>query len=234
LLSGDRQVTAVRTIRRATWLWLVPVMAGCYGLCPPLWAPGCSVVRADEPSQGPADTPGLWRTPEHEGANGLYLLLRLSGCEVEYEAVQDALAVKNGRPSMLELRTAAERLGLRTAIQKWRPGDLAESRTPVIAHLESIGGEAGRFVLVIGLGSTKCRVIHCGHAVMEQMSRDGFVRAWSGYVLVPEPPRGQWLQSQYRWMTSVGVGFLGIAVYGWWRIRSILRGTRSAACALSS
>jgi ABC-type bacteriocin/lantibiotic exporter with double-glycine peptidase domain len=156
----------------------------------------------------------------------LYVLARLSGAQVEYEDVRRELSVKDRRNSLVDLRDASQRFGLRTVIYKWDPQELAHFGKPVIAYMEGLQGTSGSFVTVLKLFETKCHLID-GNATFIEMPIDDFRRYWTGYVLAPH---SSWIKSvqSNSWCVSLAIGVLGIVGYASWRTRGFSRSSTSS------
>ena len=94
-----------------------------------------SLTRADNAAPGTAAL-GIWRTPENDGLNCLYLMLHLHGRPATYDSLSQFVPRTEQGATLVELRNAAQQCGLNTRITKRTPSDLAECQFPVLTHLD--------------------------------------------------------------------------------------------------
>jgi hypothetical protein len=156
-----------------------------------------------EADGGQADAPtatALWRRPENDGRNCLFLQLRHLGYPGRYEDYLRAVADRPGLDQLGGLSAAAKELGYDLVTVRLTMAELERSRTPTIVHLEWQDRETGYFGLVVGFGrddaSDHVILIHGGMATVDAMPRDAFRREWGGYALVPprESGWGPWIR----------------------------------------
>jgi ABC-type bacteriocin/lantibiotic exporter with double-glycine peptidase domain len=124
------------------------------------------------------------------GPNSLYMLLRMCGRPVTFEQVARQCGSDNRWTTMLELRDAADRLGLATRVRRGTLDDLDSFSLPFIAHSRSQFGVAandnvGHYLLVVNVGETTVDFVDgtCGDLV--SYPRDRFMKYWTGYLLEP-------------------------------------------------
>lgn len=163
-------------------------------------------------AKGNGDSSGIWRTPQHDAVNCLYLLLRLSDRQIEYTDVKESLRASEGQVSFAELRDAAGSLGQATELYQCGPDDLAGDRLPVISLIENPTGRGGVFVLLIGFDGSQWHYINGATATIEEMPIDDFRRHWSGCFLARRSGGNMWAM-------SIGGGMLVIVGYWWLRVR---------------
>jgi hypothetical protein len=175
-------------------------------------------LAAAEPLPDGGETPGVWRTTSHEGANCLYLLLLLSGRKADYGDVTAAIHATNSENSLAGLREAAQRLGLDTTVYRWQPHELAHAPCPVIAFVDNYDGEGGYFALIFQTTDANCSLVTGPNATFVDLRAEDFRQVWSGYVLAPTQPT----RSQTPELLSSGAGVLILAAYGWLRARRVL------------
>jgi hypothetical protein len=174
-------------------------------------------LAAGEPLLDRGETPAVWRTPSHDGANCLYLLLALSGRNVDYHDVTAAVEASGRGSNLAGLRDAARRLGLETSVYQWRPGQLIHAPSPVIAYLDSYNGEGGYFTLVFEATERDYCLVNGAKVTVEDLRTEDFCHVWSGYVLAPTQP--------HRWKAerlSYGISIIVLAGYAWFRLRGVL------------
>lgn len=144
-------------------------------------------ARAEDQAK-PEDGAWIWRTPSNSGLNSLYLLLHYNHRPVNYERLA-ALLPSGGRgTSLADLQDAARASGLKTRILKWGPAEFGRFANPAVVHVEDPAQDGGRFVLAVYRGGANYEVVDGATAQLMETPIDEFRRAWSGYVLVPEPP----------------------------------------------
>jgi hypothetical protein len=158
----------------------------------------------------------LWRTPNADSVNCVYLQMRLLGHGVDYATLKQSVHADEVGTSLGMLKEVTGRCGLQTRILRCAPSELAKLPMPAIAHMEDQRTGGGRFVLLFTAGKESYGIIDGTTATIEELSADEFLREWSGYVLIADSEAPQ------QWMLSLGAGILAIAMYAWWRIRGSL------------
>jgi hypothetical protein len=193
--AGRTQQLHTNGVREPVRLMLLMgVVAGCAGLC----RAGSEADSAPSP---------IWRQPRQNGANALYLFLRLHHRPVSYAAVEKALPAADHGHSLLQLRDASRQLGLPAGVYKCRPDDLARGPLPVVALLDNPSGTGGTFVVLLNQNGGSWFFLNAVTATVEEMSADEFRRRWSGSVLVR---RAAWPP----WVVSLGGSLVVLAAYG--------------------
>ena len=155
-----------------------------------------------------------WRVPQHCGRNCVYITLRLLQTDVAYGDVQGELPERQEGHSLLELRQAASKFGVKMQIVKGPPEILTNCSLPVIAHWEEEEKVTGHYVVVIACTSEEVRYIDGTTAMIGTMPMVDFQTKWTGYLLIPEP------SSDSRWVyaTVIGTELLILFVVLWrWR-----------------
>lgn len=130
----------------------------------------------------------IWRIPEREGANALYLWLRLHDASVDYHEIVK-LSDQFPRPlSLLDLKSAARQKGLNAVVQQGNTDDLIKGREPVVVYLEGVDGEHGFFALVLVVNTDdEIVLLNTSSAILTSMSGDSFRRIWTGHYLTVRP-----------------------------------------------
>ncbi len=126
--------------------------------------------------------------------NCLYLLLCAYGVACDFDQVVRELPVGEGGASMLELRDAADRLGLPCEIHRLDldTAQLAQCRLPVVAYFTASyhGNRTGHFVLVYDVVSEGDRkgvwFIDSTDGKQVRYPWERFPVKWSGHVLMPK------------------------------------------------
>jgi hypothetical protein len=129
----------------------------------------------------------IWRRPDYDAINCLFLQLRCLGYTATY---QDYLAAVNKnivqrRPSLASLTLEADRLGYKLLPVQLTMSELESLQTPALVHLESTDEASGHFACVVRCSAKDVILIDGAKATRETLSRDSFRRQWTGYVLAP-------------------------------------------------
>jgi len=164
-------------------------------------------VRASESSPPVADS---WRSPENDGLNCLYILLKSRNFDTDYKGLSRRLLKSGGPATLVDLKRATEEVGAEGVIIKGDPETLKAS-LPAIAHIQDFRDGSQGFVLVFGMSEADVQLIHGNYATIDQMSQDEFRLLWSGYALRLEGRTGWW--SARGWTTSwYGVSCVSVGV----------------------
>lgn len=124
-----------------------------------------------------------WRDAEHGGQNCLYVFLRLiTGKQLDYASLTDS----DGLPpqSLVQLGTIASRYTTRAAIRQLKPADLTDLEVPALVHLNGDDAVHGCFVLLLQQQGQNLVFMNGPSATISAMTREDFLRRWSGYCLV--------------------------------------------------
>jgi hypothetical protein len=123
------------------------------------------------------------------GPNSLYVLLRLSGVDVEHRDIDRYYPRHPKGMSMLELKRACTDFGLAADIRRCTKADLRELRFPVIAHVYyGPQAEADHYVVITRrLDRDRIEVIDGTTGNVYQFLIDRMDNVWQGYLLVPRP-----------------------------------------------
>jgi ABC-type bacteriocin/lantibiotic exporter with double-glycine peptidase domain len=131
----------------------------------------------------------IWRVPENDSVNSLYIFLRYHGIQVQYSELHERLLsqASTQRISLLTLKNVAESYGLTTQIVSCEPSQLSRY-VPGITVLNSTRFTSSSFALIFG-STTDERfrlIINGGSAAVERVPTEQFARTWSGAVLIPQ------------------------------------------------
>jgi len=176
----------------------------------------------DSPSvHAPAAIPLPERAQRECGLNSLYLMLRLTGHDVTFDQVREAVTVGPSGTSLLELRQAASRLGMRTAVQRCSMDELASLPKPVIAYFHSKDpepqGRPGHYVVVLRADAAGVEIIDGNLAASFWYNAGHFEAEWSGHVLTPSP-LGSWVRPLA--LTAVAGACVALGM-SFWRARAV-------------
>jgi peptidase C39-like protein len=171
-------------------------------------ASGATAVAASEPSEGAHGDPADWRSPANDGATCLYLQLAALGHPIDYASVRQAVSDAGSTVTLVSLREAAQRCGVRMRIVRCRPDELRRMPKPVITYIHGVR-TGGGFALLYSMDK-KCGLIPGATACIEELKIDKFRRDWSGFVLVPQPPGS--------WWNSIAGSLVVLAAYCGWRL----------------
>jgi hypothetical protein len=133
-----------------------------------------------------SDDNKIWRDPNHDAANVLYLFLRIYGFAASYNQICDATPSQRHPQSLQEIKTIAESLGCPMAIRQIKPDeDLKMIPLPVITFLEGDTLEKGSFVLLLQVRKNEILFVDGASALVSVVSRESFFRRWNGIVTIP-------------------------------------------------
>jgi predicted double-glycine peptidase len=144
-----------------------------------------------QPSPAPLTEEDVLRKQMSCGPNSLYLLLKLWGRPVPYGELEKDLPVEERGISMLQLRDAAQRHGLRATVCRYTMDELQNRPLPLIAHFpEEVAGKAGgHYVVVVKVvpqGDERgVWFIDGTNGQLTRFRWERFPAFWSGYVLEP-------------------------------------------------
>ena len=130
----------------------------------------------------PADQ--VWRLPENDGINCLFVFLDVYGKSQPYEHVVSSLAGSSNAQTLHSLQAASKKMGLATLVRQCAPAEIRPIHLPAIAHLDSVRSDHGRFVLLVGLTEKMCVLFEGSTFVYREIPIAEFRRRWSGHVLL--------------------------------------------------
>jgi ABC-type bacteriocin/lantibiotic exporter with double-glycine peptidase domain len=128
----------------------------------------------------------MWRLPQNDGVNTLYLQLRLLGYSGGYANLRDQMGGIETPASLDAVEATAERLGYRLVAKKLTSQDLASWPSILMVHQEEAVGH-GCFSLLLGRVGDQAALISGSDMEIHLVPFDAFLRSWSGYALVEEP-----------------------------------------------
>ncbi len=201
---------------RSTANWVI-VLGGLGAV---LTTPGG--VWADESATTPEHL--HWREPASCGIGSSYMLLKAKGREVSYQEVEAAVGVDAdgsgglAGSSLAAIERGCRQLGVEVTVLNLAPAELSQVQFPAIAHLTGATRRArqtrsaviGHYVLILNVTDHNVWFIDPSVGYSQQSPRGDFLRAWSGYLIVPEdqiprPSIGQYL-------TYAGIGALAATI----------------------
>lgn len=133
-----------------------------------------------------------WRTPNNDGLNCLYLLLRTHGVDAGYDDLEKSTKARGECMNLLSLRKSVEQHGLGAQVIKTNLTDLREYSFPIIAYMDGSLGEGSGFVLLLEVNGSSCSYVEGGYATINEVSDEQFRRTWTGYALVTSEPGLSW------------------------------------------
>ena len=141
-----------------------------------------SPCHADESSR-------IWRTPENESVNALYLLLQTNGLPCDYGSLEAELKQSSRAQSLGDIKNYARKRGLNQDVFRCAsPEALSRIPIPFLIHADR-GSDVndtewqGNFLLIIGRGHGRYMILNCGTIGISEVSEESLRRYWSGYVL---------------------------------------------------
>jgi len=142
--------------------------------------------------QSYADTTetGIWRKPENESINAIYLLLRSHNLPCDYHTLEHDFKQLTENASLLVISEQSKKRGLSmNVLYSQSPEILQKIPVPYILHLSSENSEddiswSGNYLLVIGRSSKSYMVLDCGTIQISEVSEELIRRYWSGYLFV--------------------------------------------------
>lgn len=132
---------------------------------------------------------GLWRTPEREFENSLYLWLRLNQAEVTYDQVVNASAILDRPRSFLDLAKSSRHMGVDAYIRRGSLVDLIALGSPTLVYLDGEDGHRGYFAVALLVNANrKVIFVDAARATIESLDADQFQRVWTGHYLIGAQP----------------------------------------------
>lgn len=175
----------------------------------------CSVVHAED---------GIWRRPEADGLNCLFVLMQLYGVAVSYQELQATFELHKSPEhpaaiSLLDLRNIASQYGLRVDLVRSSPGEELYDLLPAVTLLSSPRNGRGEYALLFEtcVASDEVQIMHGGFVWLGRLSQDRFRRDWSGIVLTAaEHDSTNWFATA----SWIGASLTFAITYLWWRLRA--------------
>ena len=158
----------------------------------------------------------IWRTPESDGVNALWLFLKLFGAETPYEQLRRDVPL--GNASLLDLRDVAQQRGVLTRIERPTESELREigdQKLPVIVLIDDPRSGGSHFALVISMINDRVKLISTGDVRLSVMEWEPFMRSWSGFALVHETPAASASTVRFNGLVVV-TGVLALVLYFVW------------------
>lgn len=134
----------------------------------------------------------VWRRPENDGLNSLFLQLRLIGHEIQYAELAKLASRHGGAASLAELSKIAADVGVCAKPVQLTYKQLKESRYPAIVFIEPYGMGSGTFALPLECDLDHVDYIDGASMRWVRASADEFRRAWTGFALGVTDPISQW------------------------------------------
>lgn len=115
------------------------------------------------------------------GATALFIVLNELGHRPD-PAILNALALKGGDTSLLDIKQAAACLGVNAVGMHSGYEELANLRAPFIAHIRA-SRHRGHFVVVLEWHPAGVDIVDPAYGCRDFKKRSGFVKHWSGYLM---------------------------------------------------
>lgn len=131
------------------------------------------------------------------------MLLALQGQPVTYREVRDAVPVGPHGSTLEELKQGAARFGIHAAAVRCGVEEL-KPFLPAIVHIDTMDGNGGHFVLLLGMTDDMFYVVETANAEVVPMPRVMFLNEWTGAALVVRANR--WAR-----LWPVGAGAAGVS-----------------------
>jgi len=163
-------------------------------------------LAACAPQAARLQPPSVWRAPERDGINCLYVLSHIARRDLAYEGLVSATrGRRSARMDIAEVRDIAGGVGLPLTISRRSPHELTDEILPVIAHGDNPEVGYGTFVILIARSGSYWLLIRGDTVGIEKVSMDDFRRNWSGFVLERRRPSFRTAA-----MRSLGIGLLAV------------------------
>lgn len=153
-----------------------------------------ATTAGDVPQHADVDVPAERELTEIErmsvmcGPNSLYLMLRMSGRLIDDDVVSEYIPSRREGMSLVELRNACARFGLRTEVRCVVPQDLgANAPLPMVARIRATSSTLNdaHYVVVFEMDDETLTVVDATSGAIETYRRELLPNIWTGYVLVP-------------------------------------------------
>lgn len=150
---------------------------------------------------------GMWRVPENDAINSLYMFLRVHGYNENYEKYLSHVQLVRDSPTMKSLRTTSNDLGFPTEVVK---GTMEQVRNPAfpkpaILFFDRSGSEYGEWYLLLYVNKDYVGLLTGGTMIINPIPVDKFLMDWSGYALV--------IQSHESHL-GIGLRYLSLGIAG--------------------
>lgn len=159
----------------------------------------------------------MWRIPSCDATNCTYLLLSSARVDVSWHDIHNALG--NGKKtSLLAIKEILVAKGINAVIEKSNFGQLSQSNQRAIVLMDDPRSAGSNFIFIINADKLGVAFINGGAATVGFMSKEEFLRKWSGHALFidrddsqPQAESGNVLMSAIYFLMLVG-GYLLIRV----------------------
>jgi hypothetical protein len=126
-----------------------------------------------------------WRNAFNCGPNALFVFLAAHGHSATLADVRNQIPVTQQGCSFADLERASECFGLSTQTIKTDLAQLKSCVTPAVVLLNGLGQPLGHFVVILNIEDESVTVLDPSTAVVQTVETSQFLRAWTGYALVP-------------------------------------------------
>jgi hypothetical protein len=157
---------------------------------------------------------GIWRKPENESINALYLLLKCHELPCDYHVLESEFKQFSQNTDLYLLQKQAKKYGLTMSVLYSRsPEILNKLPIPFLIHMENGEGENetiwnGNYLLIVGRGNKSYMIVECGTVQTFDISEETLRRYWSGYVLA-QPPK----QKNNSWVSVICSSLIGLSIF---------------------
>lgn len=120
------------------------------------------------------------------GPNSIYLLLRMRGVDVSWEALRATLSSQSGPMSLQEVRDACHHFGLAVEVMHLSRADLVTCNLPIIALFPPVGtATVGHYVVITTIRDGTATFVDGTTAKTQNLPFEQFIEQWSTYAVVP-------------------------------------------------
>lgn len=155
---------------------------------------------------------GLWRRPENDGLNCLYLQLTTMGYPEQYEEFLGRFPTRPTPGRLDELAAVSRTLRYDLVPARLTQAELTSLETPITGYFERQDRGSGYFALIVRDNGRDVILVDGGSVIPTPMPQDTFRREWSGYALVPAHDVG--------WSSSIRTALASLIAA--WAICSLL------------
>lgn len=172
--------------------------------------------RAAGQATPPAPPSDAARTKVECGRNALYMHLRLTGRQPDYDAVTRATPIGPQGTSLLELRDAARRLGVDAAAVTMTREQLIAAPKPVVVYFQQSPFTTqdelptGHYVVVVGTTDTQVQSLDGSTGRLRTNTWHRFETRWNGYVLTENSGGG--FSKRLPWVGSAVMAAVGLTL----------------------
>jgi hypothetical protein len=165
------------------------------------------------PSYAAEESAGIWRKPENESINALYLLLKCYELPCDYHVLENDFKQFSSNTDLYLLQKQAKKYGLTMSVFHSRsPEILNKLPIPFLIHMENGNGENetiwnGNYLLIVGRGNKNYMIVECGTVQTFDIPEETLRRYWSGYVLAQSPK-----QKNNFWFSVLCSSLIGLSI----------------------